>query len=167
MNVCLRGILACASGWCGSVACASRWCGSLCLLLAAFAVSSATTEKTDKDRPRIEGTWLVTGLSLDGKKLPEKLTAKLQAFIVFKDGKFIRYREDPTKKPDERQPETAYKVDLSKKPATIDLTEKLGKVKLGIFELSGDSLKIALGEERPTSFEDSKGVDVLILKRVK
>ncbi len=59
------------------------------------------------------------------------------------------------------------RIDAKKKPAEIDLKEG-GKVLPGIFELSGDSLKLAVSEpggKRPAEFAGKAGTLLFVLKR--
>jgi uncharacterized protein (TIGR03067 family) len=69
--------------------------------------------------------------------------------------------------------ELSYKLDATKKPKWIDITEG-DHTNLGIYELEGDNLKICFPEggkdERSTAFEskpDSVNDILIILKREK
>jgi|ERR1019366_1277072 uncharacterized protein (TIGR03067 family) len=134
-------------------------------LFTVFAVAGG--EK--KAAPKIEGTWSATGGSSEGKKVPDDLIAKAMFVGVFKDGK---YKVSVMGKDLETG---TYKVDVSKKPATIDLTaadgKDEGKTQLGIFIIEGDKLTIAVGKadskDRPKSFEGGDGVEVMLMTRNK
>jgi uncharacterized protein (TIGR03067 family) len=60
------------------------------------------------------------------------------------------------------------RIDAKKTPAEIDLKEG-GKVMPGIFELKGDTLKLAVSEpggKRPTDFAGKAGTLLFVLKRL-
>ena len=69
-----------------------------------------------------------------------------------------------------------FKIDASKKPATIDLligkgSKDAGKTQLGLFKLDGGQLTLVIAgvdvKERPKSFDGEKGVEVTVFKRNK
>lgn len=68
--------------------------------------------------------------------------------------------------------EMTYKLDPTKDPKAIDLTHTLGKeqgkVRLGIYLLDGDDLKMCVDDERPTEFatRPESGRALIVLKRV-
>jgi uncharacterized protein (TIGR03067 family) len=136
------------------------------LALAAFVVTAAGGQQTvDK----LEGTWTATGGISDGKKVPEDLVAKLNLIAVFKDGKYTITIQG-------KQLEAGtYKIDGSKKPATIDMAVQEGKDKgksqIGIYKLEGDNLTLVLAnagiKERPKSFDGAPQVEVSVFKRKK
>jgi uncharacterized protein (TIGR03067 family) len=70
---------------------------------------------------------------------------------------------------DEDKKEAEIKVDSDAKPARIDIEHHEEK-SLGIFEISGDTLRICFsekGEKRPATFKSEKGVILVTLKRDK
>lgn len=117
---------------------------------------------------KIEGTYLLTQMDFGGVNLlkgnePEaERLFKITGDKMFnsKDGK-----EDPHP--------TTYKIDGSKTPAHIDLTEQAGtkEMKLyGIAKLDGDTLTLCLAESpetRPTTFASGKGNTMWVMQRKK
>jgi uncharacterized protein (TIGR03067 family) len=85
-------------------------------------------------------------------------------FVFFKGGKTtLKNRGKP-------EIEGTWKVNPNKTPKEIDLLAAGNDVRKGLYQLDGDTLKVAVTiakkEERPTAF-DSQGVAVMILKRQK
>ena len=126
----------------------------------------AAEDKT-KDKPAgadpLTGTWKVESLVADGQEREE---AKGSTF-VFQDGKL-------SWKSERGERNWKYKLDTSKKPATIDLTvvggNRDGTQTKGIFEVKGDDLKMNVtympDVDRPKDFSNSDGGLALItLKR--
>jgi uncharacterized protein (TIGR03067 family) len=67
----------------------------------------------------------------------------------------------------ERREPATYKLDPSKNPKEIDITEK-GKTVLGIYAIDGDTLTICVSESfRPTELKDGPGCTFFVLKREK
>jgi uncharacterized protein (TIGR03067 family) len=65
------------------------------------------------------------------------------------------------------QSTATYKLDPSKNPKEIDITEK-GKTVLGIYAIDGDTLTICVNERfRPTELRDGPGCTFIVLKREK
>ena len=75
----------------------------------------------------------------------------------------------------DRAEDVSYSVDLTKKPATIDMRPEKGPKELlilGIVEVNGDTMKFCFAKDglgRPTEFkaDAEKGVMMITLKRVK
>ncbi len=138
----------------------------LAIGLAAFVLLVAAEGKTKdgKTTDSLTGTWKVVSLVADGE---ERDQAK-GTTMIFKDGKMTR------QSPRGEQTST-YKVDTSKKPATIDMTGQTGKqagqTRKGIFEVKGDELKICMtflpDADRPKGFasEAGSGIILITLKR--
>jgi uncharacterized protein (TIGR03067 family) len=140
------------------------------LLLGVFAlllVAADDKDNTKKEIERFRGTWKLESLEIEGQALPEEAIKDTRLTI---DGnKFTAKDSQATYK-------GTFKVDISKKPKTIDVTftegPEKGTTMIGIYELEGDTYKVCLdpqGKERPTKFESKKGSrNVLeVLKREK
>ena len=88
--------------------------------------------------PAMHGTWVIT--SAEGRDLPPGTHA---AMVITPEG----YQGFTAGKLDERG---TVKVDVNAKPMTLDLTitegASAGKVQLGVVELSGDTMRVALAE---------------------
>jgi uncharacterized protein (TIGR03067 family) len=126
----------------------------LALLVVGCAVSAGRSAQDKKDADKLEGKWVVVSVERDGKaddtlKGAIRVHKGNQYALTPKDGKTIA---------------GAFKIDPSKKPATMDLTPADGRYKdktlLGIYELTGDTLKICFaepGKDRPTDFASKAG----------
>jgi len=104
-----------------------------------------------KDLEKVQGTWTMAALEVDGKPVPEE---KLKSsMLTIKGDKYIIKIKDETH-------ETIIKLDPTKKPKEIDMTFTEGankdKVLKGIYELDGDKFKICRAllpdKDRPTEF---------------
>ena len=131
----------------------------------ALAVAAPAPKKVDEPPPaKLDGEWVVE--SFEGPKDGPPGTVTFR----FADGK-VNIQESKREKPEE----AGYTIDMTKKPATIDIRPENGpkeKVVEGIIELKGDTLKLCFrhdGGERPTEFKGdaAKGVMLITLKRVK
>jgi uncharacterized protein (TIGR03067 family) len=123
------------------------------LALAAWAALAAAPAPEVKDQDRIQGTWKVVRLIVNGEDLPPEVIGKGQ--LIFKDDKLTFKDGDRTK-------DATFTLDPKKTPPAIDLREpgKDGKVLRGIYQLDGDDLKICIpffGEERPKEFASLTG----------
>ena len=71
---------------------------------------------------------------------------------------------------DDEPMEVTFKLDPSKKPKAIDITE-MGETVPGIYSIEGDTLKIyfcnSRGGERPTELKDGQNVNSYVLQRTK
>ena len=117
---------------------------------------------------KIEGSWSATAGSDDGKKIPPEAIDKLMMVVVFKDG---NYTVSIMGKEVEKG---TYKMNATKKPATIDMNVQEGKDKnktqIGIFKVDADQLTMAVvigSKNRPKTFDPAVGVEVRELKRNK
>ena len=140
----------------------------ICLLSVLAGLTVSAAEDAAKDKQSIQGTWQVVSAIQEGKEAAErngwffeitadKLTMKMAREMA--EGLTLDYRLDP-----------------SATPKAIDTTHELdpGKpiVQKGIYELSGDTLKLhfeAAGKKPPATFDSKPGgtSSLFILKRVK
>jgi uncharacterized protein (TIGR03067 family) len=134
------------------------------LLGIVLVVAAPGLKETPKQPPKLEGEWLVE--SMEGPKgtPPGPVTFRFtENKISVLEGKR------------DRAEDVGYTVDLTKKPATIDMRPEKGQkelVILGIIEVNGDTMKFCFardGAGRPSEFkgDDEKGVMMITLKRVK
>lgn len=121
----------------------------------------------EKEYAKLEGSWRVVTLEVDGTKLPKEMIKA--ARLVVKGREFTM-----------KDPVATYKgtlvLDPAKQPKTIDMkfTEgpEKGHTSLGIYELDGDNWKLCLtitAKERPTEFatKAKSGQGLELLKREK
>lgn len=115
------------------------------------------------DKDKFQGKWKAEKAVRNGEQAPAEELAKMR--IEFKGDLAIPYEDDKA------EDEAEYTLDETKKPKAIDIKPK-GKDKMieGIYEIDGDTLKIAFGRKsRPEKFESAAGSDVMyiLLKRIK
>jgi len=109
----------------------------------------------------IEGVWLASSMEMGGMKMPDEQTKDIK----------LTFTADKVTLNDGRGDQPgSYKLDASKKPATIDITRLEGPEKgttmKGIYELKGDTLKMAMqhGEgDRPVKFESKPDTTILLI----
>jgi uncharacterized protein (TIGR03067 family) len=121
---------------------------------------------SQQDQKGPEGTWKVVSMGGNGKTTPPqqigdmKIVIANQQYTTTKAGSVIE--------------QATITIDPSKQPKTIDLAFSLGEVKgqtvLGIYEITGDSLRFAFaepGKARPTEIANRAGLrqDVWELRR--
>jgi len=124
----------------------------LCPLLCLAFAQPASEEKAKKDLERMQGTWIMHALEVDGKDVP---TPKLQDTILIVKGDEYRTKVKKMEPAGFR-----LKLDSSKNPRTIDMIRKLPdgteEVIKGIYTFENDLLKICRGltsaQERPNQF---------------
>jgi uncharacterized protein (TIGR03067 family) len=123
----------------------------------AFTVLSAQAGQTGADvLKQIQGTWKFTAQTKDGKAASKEELAKTtitftgDKWEVKNDGKVVQAG--------------THKFDPSKKPGQVDAKvsegEDKGNTMLGIFEMTGDTMKVCFdpsGKQRPTSLEAKGG----------
>jgi uncharacterized protein (TIGR03067 family) len=141
---------------------ASAVCFSLIALVGAAAGG-------DKAAAKLDGTWIATGGSSEGKEIPAEFIEKIMLTVVMKDGKY-------TVSVAGQEAETGtYKADPGKKPATLDVEistgKNEGKKQFGIYKLDDDKLTLVMSkagsQDRPKTFDATEGVDITIMKRKK
>ena len=123
------------------------------LVLAAGLLVAA--DAPSEDAKKLEGTWVLTAGDNDGKKLAEE---------VLKSGRLTIDGDKHTVKVGDTTYKGTHKLDPTKKPKTMDITDTEGPFKdktvLAIFELDGDEFKICYslpGKDRPKDFAAKEG----------
>jgi uncharacterized protein (TIGR03067 family) len=139
-------------------------------LTAAGGTGAQADDKADveKELKKLQGTWTFESVEVGGKEEP---AADFKGMTVtFEGNKFT------VKKRNEVIQVGTEKLDPSKSPKAVDVkvAEGLNKgaVMLGIYEISGDTLKVCFdpaGKKRPTEFKSTPGSPtfVNVHKRVK
>ena len=138
-------------------------------LIASGGIGAGADDKADveKELKKFQGTWTFESVEAGGK---EESAAEFKGMTVtFAGDRFT------VKKGDEVIQVGTQKLDPSKSPKSVDVTvtEGLSKgaVMLGIYEISGDTLKVCFdpeGKKRPTEFKGVSGAQTLVVhKRVK
>jgi uncharacterized protein (TIGR03067 family) len=121
----------------------------------------------EKELKKFQGTWTFESVEAGGKKLPADQFKGIT--VTFEGDKYA------VKNGDEVVEAATQKLDPSKSPKTLDamVTDgpNKGAVILGIYEISGDTLKVCFdpeGKKRPTEFKGESGSQTLVVhKRVK
>jgi uncharacterized protein (TIGR03067 family) len=136
----------------------------LFILIAACGLLGADKAKEKPsmaDHEKIQGTWALVSAERNGKPLPDDVVRDIH--LVFAGDKLITKVKD-------RETEAVFMLDPSKTPKEIDL-DMAGSIGKGIYQLDGESLKIAhgeVGDERPQEFSKrGSTLRVLVLKRAK
>jgi uncharacterized protein (TIGR03067 family) len=134
---------------------------SLLVAVVACGILGAGSQDANKKAlEQLEGVWLMEKGTQAGKPLPEE---KVQgASMSFKGDKIS------VKGPNQnRNEEATFTIDASKKPATIDIMPPNDQQVRGIFQVEGDSLKLAFtrpGNERPTEFAAPEGSQIVFIQ---
>ncbi len=134
-----------------------------------FSGLAQADDAIEKDRQLYAGTWQISSLEVNGNKVSEE-DAKKITVINKEDGTWTLEVEGKV------VGRGTSKIDPTKKPKTIDLTETDGEQKgqtaLGIYEVEKDSRKVCvaeLGKDRPSEFSSKAGSNhiLAVFKRVK
>lgn len=117
-----------------------------------------------KDAEAILGSWKIEAFDTDGAPgAPPKELIDSIRFIFEKEGK-MKMTMNVNGMANEQK--TEYKLDPEAKIKSIDLTN-MGRTAKGIYELDGDSLKLAISEgetsDRPAEFKANKAVRVALV----
>ncbi len=129
---------------------------SICLLQVTGAAKDAAIKK---DKDGLQGTWTVLSITSDGKQMDvEKLVG---ARVIFQGdkvtGKGIRLGKGN---------DTAYKIDPTVTPKTIDFVHDDGTVIPGIYDLKENKLKICNNgpkSGRPKDFESKSNSGTVLI----
>jgi uncharacterized protein (TIGR03067 family) len=131
-----------------------------CILL----VAAEDKGKAKKAADPLTGTWKAVSVVANGDEV-EQFKGTL---FTYKDGTLTRKNE-------QGEQVSSYKLDPTKKPATIDITAKGGRnegqTRKGIYEVKGDDLKVCVAfmpdADRPKEFasEAGSGNILITLKR--
>jgi uncharacterized protein (TIGR03067 family) len=137
----------------------TRWLLAVVCVVVVSALR-AEDKPASGDQEKIQGSWVIESVLHSGRPVPE---AKDHA-VVFEGNKMKTKRGD-------QEVSMAFKLDASQTPKAIDV-DMGGQNGKGIYELKGDTLKIAhgeLGDPRPKDFESKEGskASVIVLKRKK
>ena len=135
----------------------------LCLLIAL--PTMITAAPIPKDEELILGVWKIEKFETGDDQKPPEDRIKSIRFEFKKDGKMTITRGEND------SAECHFKLDTSKKPKEIDITNVAKPEMLAIYELDGDTFRISGSEgrnvTRPTEFKaDGKRTFVVTFKRV-
>ncbi len=144
----------------------------LCTLgpTASCGTSARVDDKGDveKELKKFQGTWTIESVEAGGMEVPIDLFKDMT--VTFEGDKYT------VKMGDQVIQAATQKLDPSKSPKTLDGTVAEGPGKgtliLGIYEISGDTLKVCFdpeGKKRPTEFKTAAGsqTTLAVYKRVK
>jgi uncharacterized protein (TIGR03067 family) len=121
------------------------------LVLLALAADDSKEDAVKKDLEKLQGTWKMASLEVDGKSVPEdKLKSST---LTIKGDKYIIHVKDQTF-------ETQMTLDPTQKTKTIDMKFLDGankdKTALGIYKIDGDRFTMCRalnpGQARPQDF---------------
>jgi uncharacterized protein (TIGR03067 family) len=141
----------------------------LALLAGLFGGSLLADDKKPKDEDAIVGEWKVEKMEYGKEREPTaEEVAKLEMVFTFgKDGKAIESSVTKEGKTDQK---AEFKIDPSRKPKTIVLTQGNARM-FAIYELDGDTLKMCVASGKPVLPTELKAVEgaamMMTLKRVK
>lgn len=117
------------------------------------------------DQELLQGAWTVVSIVSNGENEPPEKVARVS--VVFRGDQMI------IREPHHTDEHERFKLDSTKSPKTIDLTDEDDESKvrvLAIYELNGDDLKICGARQRgarPSTFESKTGTETVlfVLKR--
>jgi uncharacterized protein (TIGR03067 family) len=121
-------------------------------------------EAIKQDRQRIEGTWRIVELVVNGNPAKDEDAKKLTV-VNGSDGTWsLRSEENEIS-------QGTSTFDPTQKPKTIDFTptvgDSAGKLHLGIYELGENARTLCFappGEKRPTEFSSESGSEHVLVK---
>jgi uncharacterized protein (TIGR03067 family) len=120
-------------------------------------------DQKDKVLESLNGTWELASLEVNGTKVPADDLAG--ATMTVTKGNYVFKMLSETE-------EGSFKIDVNKKPATINLDirtgESEGKKQLGIFDLTNSTWRLCLNDpgigERPKEIHAKKGSKQLLFE---
>lgn len=128
------------------------------------------------DYERLQGTWVVVKVVTEYGTLPDRHLKDLEVVITGRQVKYVLPKGTILTSPER----TTYRLDRSKSPREIDMTEYFGRNNIdepqrtykGIYLLEGDQLTVCFNgggpeEKRPTRFAAERGSlnGIVVLKR--
>lgn len=120
--------------------------------------------EVEKELKKFQGTWTFVSVVAGGKEVP--IDAFKGITVTFEKDRYA------VKKDDMVIEAATQKLDPSRSPRTLDVTvtegPNKGAVMLGIYEISGDTLKVCFdpeGKKRPTQFKSEAGAQTLVVHR--
>ena len=129
----------------------------LIIVATCFSVqSSIGDDKSDNALKALQGAWKIEKIVANGETV--SLETAENRYFTIKGNEAI-----PSDNPKDI---ATLKIDSAQKPAHIDFTDTAKETMLGIYEISGDTLKLCManpGEKRPTEFASPKDSKVLFL----
>ncbi|HEY1859632.1 MAG TPA: TIGR03067 domain-containing protein [Gemmataceae bacterium] len=135
------------------------------LVLAAVAQADDKADAVKKELAKLEGSWKMVSMEIDGNKASEDDVAKI--VLVLKGENYSVEGADQEFK-------GTLTFDPTKKPKTVERKETEGPGKgetgHGIYELEGDELKLcfaANGKDRPGKFTGEEGHQLFVFQRKK
>ena len=122
------------------------------------------------DFKKLQGTWDLVSVEPVARKLSQEQLDRIK--FIFKDASLTITVPIPKGADPKKYKRESFKIDPTRKPKEIDLKLADGDVRLGLYELEGDNLKICFGIERmrPTKVAVDparKDVQLWVLKRQK
>ncbi len=135
---------------------------SVALLVLLLAADPPKDDPARKELDRLQGTWTMIALEVDGKPIAEDKLA--DTTLTIKGDRYITRVKDQSF-------ETAIKLNPAKKPAEIDMTfldgENKDKTALGIYRIDGDTFKMCRTrlpeKDRPTEFATWPNSDTFVV----
>ncbi len=128
------------------------WLGQV---TAAIVIPVTETQRSvTEDEKKLQGTWRVTALKIDGLAYEENSAEVKDAKIIIKENQLTEVDRD-------RRNPMIFKLDLTAKPKTIVFKTSEPHGIRGIYELDGDCLRLCLvrdeDAESPTDFTANAG----------
>ena len=137
----------------------------LVVLVTGFLQGGDAEKETRKERDKLQGSWILKSVETKGMELPKDkivpnvLVIRGDKFITMSGGKVLA--------------EATFRIDPTKNPKWIDqeFKNKEGKlvVRPGIYELTGDTLRLAFDRDRPKELKTTpeSSLNITVYKREK
>jgi uncharacterized protein (TIGR03067 family) len=137
------------------------------LMVLAFTASVRAEDSSAQELEKAQGTWTIASAQEGGKEQSDEKFKKM-TIIIKKDIFSFKFEGQP------KTLDMKLKLDPASEPKALDLASTIqeGQVSFGIYELTGDELKVCWSRSRkprPDAFRTKPGDDriFLTLKRVK